>query len=252
MAFDDLDRRMRAFETVHDLRVLPGVRLIARLDGRNFARMSRDLQIFTPPFDERQRDMMLLTAEHLMMCGFNISYGWTSSDEISLLFRWNEDTFGRKERKLISILAGEGSAAFSVALGRPACFDCRLSQLPTPALVLDYFRWRSADAHRNAITNHCFWLLRRLGASAHEATERLSGWTYTQKNDLLFQHGINFNELPVWQRRGVGLVWEGYTKMGVNPQTGEPELLERRRIRRDLELPRGDAYDAYLRAIMDT
>ncbi len=35
---------------------------------------------------------------------------------------------------------------FSLKLGQPACFDCRISQLPTAELVVDYFRWRNEDA----------------------------------------------------------------------------------------------------------
>ena len=36
MKFDDLDDRMRVFETAHDLCVLPGLYMVARLDGRGF------------------------------------------------------------------------------------------------------------------------------------------------------------------------------------------------------------------------
>ena len=59
-----------------------------------------------------------------MDCGFRIAYGYTQSDEISLLFHSTEDAFGRKTRKLNSILAGEASAKFSLLLGDMACFDC--------------------------------------------------------------------------------------------------------------------------------
>ena len=107
MQFDDLDQRMRVFETAHDLCVLPGIWMVARLDGRNFTRLTRELHSFVAPFDEHFRDLMLATAEHLMTCGFRVIYGWTSSDEISLLLHPAEDGFGRKERKLISILAGD-------------------------------------------------------------------------------------------------------------------------------------------------
>ena len=62
-----------------------------------------------------------------MTCGFNMLYGFTESDEISLLFSPDENSFGRKLRKLISILAGEASAKFSLRLGDMACFDCRIS-----------------------------------------------------------------------------------------------------------------------------
>jgi len=69
-----------------------------------------------------------------------VLYGYTESDEISLLFAPDEQAFGRKLRKYNSTLAGEVSAQFSVRLGQVASFDCRISQLPTVELVIDYFR----------------------------------------------------------------------------------------------------------------
>ena len=55
--------------------------------------------------------------------------------------------------------------------------------------------------------------------------------------------GINFNDLPAWQKRGVGLYWESYQKEGYNPITGETVQAERRRVKHDLELPMKDAYE---------
>src|SRR5437870_13010026 len=114
MRFDDLDQKMRVFETAHDLCVLPGLQMVARLDGRSFTRLTKEVHAFEAPFDPRFRDLMVETAEYLMSgCGFTMIYGYTESDEISLLFGMQEDGFGRKLRKLISILAGEASATFS-------------------------------------------------------------------------------------------------------------------------------------------
>src|SRR4051812_38231741 len=155
MKFDELDEKMRVFETAHDLCVLPGLYLVARLDGRGFTRLTKEAHAFEAPFDVRFRDLMLETAEHLLAgCGFHVVYAYTESDEISLLFDRGENSFGRKLRKLLSVLAGEASAKFSLLLGALACFDCRISQLPTEEDVLDYFRWRNEDAHRNALNAH--------------------------------------------------------------------------------------------------
>ncbi len=101
MKFDDLDKRMRVFETAHDHCVLPGLFIVARLDGRGFTRLTKDIHKFEAPFDERFRDHMVATTSHLMDCGLNIIYGYTESDEISLLFHPAEDSFRRKTRKLI-------------------------------------------------------------------------------------------------------------------------------------------------------
>lgn len=203
MKFDELDYRMRVFETVHDLCVLPGLYMVARLDGRSFTRLTKEVHQFEAPFDPRFRDMMLTTAEHLMSgCGFNFVYGYTQSDEISLLFALEENSFQRKLRKLHSILSGEASAQFSLLLGAIAVFDCRISQLPSVEHVVDYFRWRNEDAHRNALNAHGYWLLRKKGQTVGEATAGMKGLTVAQKNELLFQNGVNFNDLPLWQKRG--------------------------------------------------
>jgi len=248
MKFDDLDKKMRVFETAHDLCVLPGLYMVARLDGRSFTRLTKEVQQFEAPFDDRFRDLMMDTAEHLMGgCGFNVVYGYTESDEISLLFGLEENSFGRKLRKLISILAGEASAKFALLLGAAASFDCRISQLPSVELVVDYFRWRNEDAHRNALNAHCYWLLRKQGQGEHEATAALKGMSAADKNELLFRHEINFNDLPLWQKRGVGLYWEEYDRPAVNPISGETVLARRRRVHRDLELPMKDDYSAFLR-----
>jgi tRNA(His) guanylyltransferase len=253
MKFDDLDQKMRVFETTQDLCVLPGLYMVARLDGRGFTRLTKEVHQFEAPFDPRFRDLMLETAEHLMSgCGFSMIYGYTESDEISLLFELAENTFGRKLRKLISILAGEGSARFSLTLGSLAAFDCRISQLPSVNHVVDYFRWRNEDAHRNALNAHCYWLLRKTGKDVAEATGALKGMSVAEKNELLFQHGLNFNDLPLWQKRGVGLYWEEYDRPAENPVTGEKVLAQRRRIRRDLELPMKDEYSTFLRKLIAT
>src|SRR5260370_34010568 len=182
MKFDDLDLRMSVFETAHDLCVLPGLHMVARLDGRSFTRLTKEVHAFEAPFDPRFRDLMVETAEHLMKsCGFTVTYGYTESDEISLLFGLEENSFGRKLRKLISILAGEASAKCSLLLGAMASFDCRLSQLPSLELVVDYFRWRNEDAHRNALNAHAYSLLRNQGKSVGEATAALKGMSVAQR-----------------------------------------------------------------------
>lgn len=252
MKFDDLDKKMRVYETAADLCVLPGLFMIARLDGRSFTRLTKEVCQFEAPFDERFRDLMITTAQSLMACGFRVVYAYTESDEISLLFDPEEQLFGRKLRKYNSILAGEASAQFSVKLGQPASFDCRISQLPTPELVVDYFRWRNEDAARNALSAYCYWTLRKNGLSEQEATRRLEGVSVSQKNELLFQYGINFNDLPNWQKRGIGLYWEEYDQPSVNPVTNAQVSARRRRIRTDLDLPMKDEYGQLVRSLMNS
>jgi len=241
---------MRVFETAHDHCALPGLNLIARLDGRSFTRLTKEVCQFESPFDVRFRDLMVGTTAQLMTdCGFPCTYGYTESDEISLLLAPGTDVFGRKLRKWISLLAGEASARFTLALGQVAVFDCRISQLPTRAQVIDYFRWRQEDAHRNALSAHCYWTLRTQGQSAIQATAALQGLSVAEKNELLFQHGINFNDLPAWQKRGIGLFWETVDVSGFNPRTGATTTTQRRQLKRDFDVPLGEDYSAFLNSL---
>ena len=160
----------------------------------------------------------------------------------SLLFDVSEDAFGRKVRKYNSTLAGEASAVFSLELGRVATFDCRMVPLPTVERVQDYFRWRQEDANRNALNSHCYWMLRKEGKSVQAATKELEGKGVSFKNELLFSKGINYNDLPSWQKRGIGFWYEEYDKEGYNPMTEEKVLTKRNRVHVEYELPIGDEY----------
>jgi len=247
MTFDELDAKMRVFETAHDYSVLPEIYMVARIDGRSFTRLTKEIHKFEAPFDTRFRDYMVETTKHLMDCGFRIVYGYTESDEISLLFNLGDNTFGRKLRKLNSILAGEASAKFSIMLGDMACFDARISELPTRELVVDYFRWRNEDANRNALNSYCYWTLRQKGKSVGHATGFLEGMSVADKNELLFQNGINFNDVSNWQKRGIGLYWRNYIKTGVNPFTQDNVTAVRKQIYIDYDLPMKTAYGEFIR-----
>ncbi len=250
MKFDDLDKRMRIYETNCDICVLPKIYMVARIDGRNFTTLTKQKHNFEAPFDTRFRDAMVETVKHLMNVGFNVIYGYTESDEISLLFNQNETAFGRKTRKYNSILAGEASAKFSLLLNDLAAFDCRISQLPTKEDVVDYFRWRNEDAFRNALNAHCYWTLRKDGFTAKKATQSLETVSVAEKNELLFNYGINFNDLPSWQKRGIGIYWKDYQKRGINPITKEIKLTERRKLYVDMDLEMKDAYSDFIKEFL--
>lgn len=239
MKFDDLDAKMRVYEQSLDQIIPPENYLIARLDGRSFTRLTKDGCRFETPFDERFNKMMVETVKMVMTdAGMEITYGYTQSDEISFLFARDAQVFGRKVRKLNSILAGAASARFSLLAETPAEFDCRIIPLPNKELVADYFRWRMEDAHRNCLNSWCYWTLRKEGLTATDASKELEGKSVAYKNEFLFQRGINFNDLPVWQKRGVGVYWRNLEKTGYNPITNEDVTAIRREVYADYNIPR--------------
>lgn len=175
MKFDDLVARLRVFETADNYCALPGLYLVARLDGGGFTRLIKAVHAFEALSDERMRDHLVITTQHLVECGFRVMYGYTQSAEISLLLHLSDDLFGRNLRKDTSVLAGKASVAFSLPLGAVGTFDCRISQLPRRQDVVDYFRWQQEDAVRNALNTHCYWLLRRQQSSVVETTGSVKG-----------------------------------------------------------------------------
>lgn len=260
MRFDDLDTKMREFEGLGDDELPLEGHLVARLDGRGFTTLTKQALELERPFDARLRDAMLATARHMMQCGFAVTYAFTQSDELSLWFEPRERCFGRKPRKWFSVLAGEASARFTLALtelprSEPSeapllgAFDCRLILLPGLDEVVDYFRWRQQDALRNAMIGHVYWQLRRQGLSARKATREMEGLGHAALGERLASFGVDFDARPTWERHGVGLTWTDVESEGVDPRNGARTLTTRRRIAVDLELPTGQDYSARLRAL---
>lgn len=247
MDSDEFEDRMRTFEYFHRLRILPGTWPIIRVDGRGFSRFTESR--FEKPLDVRFRDIMIKTAQVLLK-ELQAIYAYTESDEISVLMSPEWNLFDRELEKAVSISAGIASSAFTQACGEPAHFDSRVWLGPDKGLVVDYFRWRQSDATRCALNGWCYWTLRKAGMSVKEATRELMGKTVSEKNELLFSHGVNFNELPLWQRRGIGLYWETYEKDGFNPVSQSTVRAVRRRIKEDLRLPMKDEYGRLIRQIM--
>ena len=250
MHFDDFDKEMRVFEESLDQYVPQDQYIAVRLDGRSFTRLTKRVCKFKAPFDEKFRDLMTDTVKSLMESGFKIVYGYTESDEISLLFHPSDNTFSRKTRKINTTLAGEASAFFSMSLGRLATLDCRVVPLPNKEKVVDYFRWRQEDAHRNALNSWCYWTLRKEGKNVSAASRELENKSVSYKNELLFERGINFNDLPKWQKRGVGICLKEVDREGFNPLTKEKVITKRKKLDVDYELEIGDKYDEFIRNFM--
>ncbi len=79
----------------------------------------------------------------------------------------------------------------------------------------------------------------------------LEGQSVAYKNELLFQNGINFDKLPSWQKRGIGVYWNTYEKQGFNPKTGQMETAIRRGLKVDTELPLRDEYAGFIEALLE-
>lgn len=244
---EELETRMRALEVFRALRIHPNAWTIIRLDGRGFTRFTAHR--FTKPFDEGLRDIMIEAASAILR-DFQGVYAYTYSDELSIVFAPEWEIFSGRAEKLVSVSAGLVSATFTKACGEVAHFDSRICQSQRQDEVIDYFRWRQSDAARCALHGWCYWTLRQAGMSEEEATRLLDRQDADHQKSLLSHYGIDFDQVPLWQRRGVGVYWQTYEKAGYDPVQGEAVLARRRKITRQLELPVADAYSEFLQALL--
>ena len=125
-------------------------------------------------------------------------------------------------------------------------FDCRVIPLPDKSRVVDYFAWRQEDSHRNSLNAHCYWGMRKKGVSQNEATAGLEGRSVSDKKELLSQMSVNYDELPEWQKRGIGIYFGDVVKEGYNPITNIRVLTKRRELIVNYELPTGEDYRRFV------
>lgn len=248
MKATDFEKRMRAGECFHSLRLLPATWVVLRLDGHGFTRFTNGR--FEKPFDATFHEHMIGTARAILE-RFQGVYAYTESDEISVLLPREWDLFDRGLEKASSLSAGLASATFTKACGEAVQFDSRAWVGAREEDVVDYFLWRQSDATRCALNGWCYWTLRKAGGSAAEATAALHGKSVSFKNDLLHRHGVNFNDVPLWQRRGTGVYREAFDKEGFDPVRGLSIKTRRRRIAVDRALPMKAEYARFIERLMD-
>lgn len=179
-----------------------GMPLMARLDGRGFHNFTKGLE---RPFHQGLSDLMIETTKHLVD-EFQAEVGYCQSDEITLSwYRTSNDQsdydFNGRYQKYCSLLAASASVYFNKNLVHhipvkqhlSPMFDCRVwSALDLHEAYLN-FLWREQDATKNAIT---------MAASAYYPHKELHGVNGVNKQEMLFQKGINFNDYPAFFKRG--------------------------------------------------
>lgn len=198
------------------------------------------------------------------MVQFNAIYGFTESDEISLLLGREFDMYNRSVEKLVSLSAAVASSTFTTWFTmafpddyrnkcwglEPIALDSRIWFAGDEARVIDYFRWRASDAVRCGLNSWAYWTLRKAGKSAGQATSILANKGVAFKNELLFKHGINFEKLPLWQKRGIGAYWRQEKGIAVNRKTGQTVATKCRKLYLDTELVKGEDYGKYVAKII--
>ena len=202
-------------EYEEDTTLLRDVGAIIRIDGRAFHTFAT-VHKFVKPFDGRAAAAMIqATQETIKQFDNVLTCGYTHSDEVSIYMSSGSKLFGRRLQKLLSTIVSAFTAHYVLAFLRhfgvtaldgvaPPTFDGRIVLYPTKTSLHDYFCWRAADCHINALYNTAFWaLVQQGGVSERTASRTLDGTVSAEKHELLFSRfGINYAKLPEIERRG--------------------------------------------------
>src|SRR5215471_3355983 len=228
------------FEVLADRELMAGFPTVARVQLRDLERLlSAPEYGFAQPYDARFGKMMVKTASHLLGAGSGAIFAFAEASEISALIGPPADEDEpRDARELIVRLASEASAKLSLLLGGVAAFDGRLYELPNPQLALEYFRWRQDQARVRTLDRYCGYVLAKGDAPGESTLKVLADMAEDEKVEILRNSEIDFEGLPVWQRRGAGIY--------VRKPNGTPET-ESVRLVVDPDLPFGEDYAEYLK-----
>lgn len=229
----DLAERMKGYEKRNRYYLQRRMPVILRLDMRAGHSFTKGLE---RPFDEIFIKSMQDTAKYLCENIQNCKLSYQQSDEITLLLvdydKLNTDCFfDYRVDKLCSIAAsmatmafnrafaknvedfeqyyateheingwyGKGTSEYEMcqiytkAVNKSAMFDARCFNIPKEE-VTNLVYWRQLDASRNSI---------QMVGQANFSHKELQNKSCNDIQDMLMtQKGINWNDLPIYQKRG--------------------------------------------------
>ena len=256
MDTSDLAKRMKDYEYVSKTRLMKRCPVICRVDGKAFHSFTKG---FKRPFDDILIKTMQETTKYLCENIQGCVLGYTQSDEITLVFVDYKELntspyFDYEVQKMCSVIASMATMAFNKIFldnvdiayheefykrgldqggttaeidkleedfdvyykkVNKAMFDARVFNIPKEEVTNNIY-WRQLDASRNSI---------QMVGQANFSHKELQNKSCSNIQDMLMdQKGINWNDLPTYQKRGSCVIKEEYnlpiTSLNIDAQPG--------------------------------
>lgn len=267
---DDLGNPMKEYyENIPKTKLMRRCPVILRIDGKAFHTFTRGFQ---KPFDEVLIKTMQETMKYLCENIQGCVLGYTQSDEITLILVdykkfTSQAWFDYEVQKMCSIAASMATMTFNKrftenyldyistlepdftndsdleswrktvsvyinASDKGAMFDCRCFNIPKEE-VTNCIYWRQLDATRNSI---------QMVGQANFSHKELQNKSCNDIQDMLMtQKGINWNDLPIYQKRGSccirnHMISEPYGNRMLDKTAGENEWI----IDKDIPIFKGE------------
>ena len=219
---DNLGDRMKEYELRDRSYLQRRAYTVIRVDGKAFHTYTKGLD---KPFDVGLVGDMANTTKYLCENIQGCKVGYTQSDEISLVLTdfdkiGTDAFFGGQVQKVCSVVASMATARFNQLRLLRAAFDDEFAPNPTQVINVDelpqlavfdarcfsvssqdeainYLRWRQQDAVKNSISMVAQSLY------SHKELHKKNG---SEKQEMIFQKGQNWNNYPESQKRGSTIV----------------------------------------------
>jgi len=199
-----LGDRCKEYEKAAEIYLTRRVPVIIRLDGCAFHTLTRGMN---RPFDDNLIECMQRTTQSLVKSIEGCNFGYTQSDEITLLLTdytrietcaW----FDYRKSKVESVAASMATAFFNHEFmakfperydKKPALFDARSFNVPKEDVV-NVILWRQQDCTRNSI---------QMVGQANFSHKELQGKSCDEIQEMLWsQKNINWNDIETHKKRG--------------------------------------------------
>lgn len=256
MDHSDIGARMKAYENCYRIYLPKRQAVIVRIDGKAFHSFTKG---FNRPYDALFASCMRETAKQLCENISGCVFGYTQSDEISLVLVDykninTEPWFGNNLQKIVSISASMATHFFNEEFRREvfresvnnknwgpdnetphmkalnsrfAFFDARAFILPREE-VANYIYWRQLDNVRNSI---------QLAGQAYFSHKQLQNKNCDQIQEMLWQeHEVNWSKYPTWFKNGVA-IYKQPREIYHKNEDGTQSFVVRDKFTIDLEMP---------------
>lgn len=177
---------------------------IIRLDGRDFHVLAEDMNL-ERPFDLEFALCFVKAGEAVFKNKIRPLFAYLVSDEIN--FVYSEEAILCHLDRISSSLSAQVSLVFHNAIGHPSgrkmpLFDWNTFRADRSG-VLVYLTERQEWTYLNFLRAYAFWIKISSGLTSIQARKSLQSLDSPALEDLIHSSGIDLDELPLWQHRGI-------------------------------------------------
>ena len=193
---------------------------IIRIDGKGFSKLTK--KYFEKPYDVFFETVMQEMTKYILeKSGLKILFGYVQSDEVSFVVNYSDDSYSRKERKILSIIPSLASSFFTQKTGHICSFDSRIILMDNIDEIKEYINWRIQDCERNCINNYAYSIV--------DNPKKLEGLSTPKKLALFKEKDFDYSTINKHEKYGSIIYFLEYQKKAYNKLSGKEVIVSRKK-----------------------